>query len=78
MGVPVFSQIYEQLWRPVFTRGFSLGGSSTVDYDRALRAYLARTGDRMVLDVACGAGGTTRDRTLNTVRRIAARPAPLA
>ena len=61
MGVPVFSQIYEQLWRPVFTRGFSLGGSATGDYDRALRAYLARTGDRMVLDVACGPGNYSDD-----------------
>lgn len=61
MGVPVFSQIYERLWRPVFTRGFSLGGSSTIDYDRALRAYLARPGDRMVLDVACGPGNYSDD-----------------
>ncbi|ALG83603.1 class I SAM-dependent methyltransferase [Gordonia phthalatica] len=67
MGVPVFSQIYEQLWRPVFTRGFSLGGSSTVDYDRALRAYLARTGDRMVLDVACGPGNYSDDASRGLV-----------
>lgn len=61
MDVPVFSQVYEHLWRPVFTRGFSLGGSSTVDYDRALRAYLARPGDRMVLDIACGPGNYSHD-----------------
>ncbi len=56
----LFSQVYEHLWRPLFTRGFSLGGSSTVDYDRALRAYLARPGDRRVLDVACGPGNYAR------------------
>lgn len=61
MGVPAFSQIYEHLWRPIFTRGFSLGGSATADYDRALRAYLARPGDRMVLDVACGPGNYSDD-----------------
>ncbi|NLG45205.1 class I SAM-dependent methyltransferase [Gordonia sp. (in: high G+C Gram-positive bacteria)] len=61
MGNPAFSQIYERLWRPVFTRGFSLGGSSTADYDRALRTYLARPGDRMVLDVACGPGNYSHD-----------------
>lgn len=57
----LFSQIYERAWRPIFTRGFSLGGSSTVDYDRALRAYLARPGDRRVLDVACGPGNYAKD-----------------
>lgn len=56
-----FSQIYERIWRPVFTRGFSLGGSSTLDYDRALRAYLARPGDRRVLDIACGPGNYAYD-----------------
>ncbi|MBM7368010.1 class I SAM-dependent methyltransferase [Gordonia hydrophobica] len=61
MGNPAFSQIYEQLWRPVFTRGFSLGGSETADYDRALRAYLARPGQRRVLDVACGPGNYSDD-----------------
>ncbi|NLG44971.1 class I SAM-dependent methyltransferase [Gordonia sp. (in: high G+C Gram-positive bacteria)] len=57
----LFSQIYEKLWRPVFTRGFSLGGSATADYDRALRAYLARPGERAVLDVACGPGNYAAD-----------------
>lgn len=56
----VFAGIYENLWRPTFTRLFSLGGSSTENYDRALRAYLARPGDRLVLDVACGPGNYTR------------------
>ncbi|WP_143965801.1 class I SAM-dependent methyltransferase [Gordonia zhaorongruii] len=61
MQNPAFSQIYETLWRPVFTRGFSLGGSATADYDRALRAYLARPGDRQVLDMACGPGNYSAD-----------------
>lgn len=56
-----FSQLYERAWRPLFTRGFSLGGSSTLTYDRALRAYLARPGDRRVLDIACGPGNYARD-----------------
>ncbi|WP_026919091.1 class I SAM-dependent methyltransferase [Gordonia shandongensis] len=61
MGNPVFSQVYERAWRPLFTRGFSLGGTQTVDYDRALRSYLARDGDRFVLDVACGPGNYSDD-----------------
>ncbi|MCG7634618.1 methyltransferase domain-containing protein [Gordonia McavH-238-E] len=56
-----FAEIYEHLWRPTFTRLFSLGGRSTADFDRALRAYLARPGDRLVLDVACGPGNYTRE-----------------
>lgn len=56
-----FSTIYEHTWRPIFTRGFSLGGSSTADYDRALRSYLARPGARRVLDVACGPGNYAKD-----------------
>ncbi|AZG46135.1 class I SAM-dependent methyltransferase [Gordonia insulae] len=56
----VFSQVYEHLWRPVFTRLFSLGGTDTADFDRALTAYLSRPGDRLVLDVACGPGNYTR------------------
>lgn len=58
---PLVSQIYERAWRPLFTRGFSLGRSDTVDYDRALRAYLARPGDRRVLDIACGPGNYAHD-----------------
>lgn len=57
----LFSQVYEHTWRPIFTRGFSLGGSQTADYDRALRAYLARPGDRRVLDIACGPGNYAKD-----------------
>lgn len=60
MRNPVFSQVYERLWRPVFTRLFSLGGTGTADFDRALTAYLSRPGERMVLDVACGPGNYTR------------------
>ncbi|MYR07045.1 methyltransferase domain-containing protein [Gordonia sp. SID5947] len=60
MRNPVFSHVYEQLWRPVFTRLFSLGGSGTADFDTALSAYLARPGDRRILDVACGPGNYTR------------------
>ena len=59
MRNPVFSRVYEHAWRPVFTRLFSLGGSATEDYDRALRAYLARPGERLMLDVACGPGNYT-------------------
>ncbi|MCR5977520.1 methyltransferase domain-containing protein [Gordonia jinghuaiqii] len=55
-----FAEIYEHLWRPTFTRLFSLGGRATEDFDRALRAYLARPGERSVLDVACGPGNYTR------------------
>ncbi|GEE01307.1 similarity with UbiE/COQ5 methyltransferase [Gordonia spumicola] len=61
MGNPVFSQVYERAWRPLFTRGFSLGASDTADYDRALRAYLARPGERTVLDIACGPGNYSAD-----------------
>ncbi|MFT4085648.1 MAG: class I SAM-dependent methyltransferase [Gordonia sp. (in: high G+C Gram-positive bacteria)] len=57
----LFSEVYEKAWRPLFTRGFSLGGSSTADFDRALRAYLARPGERRVLDVACGPGNYAED-----------------
>ncbi|PWD41513.1 methyltransferase type 11 [Gordonia paraffinivorans] len=60
MRNPVFAGVYERIWRPTFTRLFSLGGSATEDYDRALRAWLARPGERLVLDVACGPGNYTR------------------
>lgn len=56
----VFSVVYQDLWRPTFTRLFSLGGSSTAEFDRALMSYLARPGDRRILDVACGPGNYTR------------------
>lgn len=60
MRNPVFSHVYERLWRPVFTRLISLGGTGTADFDRALTAYLSRPGERLVLDVACGPGNYTR------------------
>ncbi|MDR2281106.1 MAG: class I SAM-dependent methyltransferase [Gordonia sp. (in: high G+C Gram-positive bacteria)] len=61
MAAPVFSQVYERAWRPLFTRGFSLGASDTTDYDNALRSYLGRPGERTVLDIACGPGNYSRD-----------------
>ncbi|MFT4200569.1 class I SAM-dependent methyltransferase [Gordonia sp. (in: high G+C Gram-positive bacteria)] len=60
MGNPVVSAVYERVWRPVFTRLFSFGGPGTAEYDRAFTAYLARSGDRQILDVACGPGLYTR------------------
>ncbi len=60
MHNPLFSHVYERRWRPVFTRLFSLGGTGTADFDRALRAYLSRPGERLMLDVACGPGNYTR------------------
>ncbi len=60
MRNPVFAEIYERAWRPIFTRLFSFGGRSTVDHDRTLTAHLGRPGDRRVLDVACGPGTYTR------------------
>ncbi|MEO9326593.1 class I SAM-dependent methyltransferase [Gordonia aurantiaca] len=60
MRNPAFAGIYERIWRPTFTRLFSLGGRATEDHDRALRAWLARPGERLVLDVACGPGNYTR------------------
>lgn len=60
MNNPLLSEIYERVWRPAFTRLFSLGGSSTEEIDRALVAYLSRPGERSILDVACGPGNYTR------------------
>ena len=60
MNNPLLSDVYERLWRPMFTRLFSFGGSSTEVTDRALVAYLSRPGDRTILDVACGPGNYTR------------------
>ena len=47
MANPVVSAVYEGLWRPTFTRIFSLGGPGTAEYDKAFTAYLARTGERL-------------------------------
>lgn len=60
MRNPLFSLVYEHLWRPTFTRLFSFGGRGTADFDRALTAYLSRPGERLMLDVACGPGNYTR------------------
>lgn len=60
MRNPLFSRVYEGIWRPTFTRLFSLGGTDTADVDKALTAYLSRPGDRMMLDVACGPGTYVR------------------
>ncbi|MGC4935022.1 class I SAM-dependent methyltransferase [Gordonia sp. DT30] len=79
MRNPWFSRIYERAWRPVFTRGFSLGSTETTDYDTALRAYLCRPGERMVLDIACGPGNYTRriaDGLTGTGRAVGVDSAP--
>ncbi|MBT0566960.1 class I SAM-dependent methyltransferase [Williamsia sp. CHRR-6] len=60
MQNPIFAEVYERAWRPVFTRLFSFGGSATADADRALTNRLSRAGDRLILDVACGPGNYTR------------------
>ncbi len=38
MQNPLFAEVYERTWRPIFTRLFSFGGSSTIGHDRALTA----------------------------------------
>lgn len=60
MQNPVFAAVYERAWRPLFTRLFSLGGTSTQQFDRQLVDQLGRPGDRIVLDVACGPGNYTK------------------
>lgn len=60
MQNPVFAAVYEKAWRPVFTRLFSLGGTSAARFDRRLVTHLGRPGDRTILDVACGPGNYTR------------------
>lgn len=57
----LLARIYESAWRPMFTRGFSLGGPSTANHQRELMRKLAKPGDRRVLDVACGPGLYTRE-----------------
>ena len=65
MANPVFSAVYESAWRPTFTRLFSFGGSGTAEFDKAFTAYLARAGERQILDVACGPGLYTRRLAAN-------------
>lgn len=60
MQNPVFAAVYEKAWRPVFTRLYSLGGTSAANFDRRLVTHLGRPGDRTILDVACGPGNYTR------------------
>lgn len=60
MQNPVFAAVYERAWRPVFTRLYSLGGTSAAEFDRRLVTHLGRPGDRTILDVACGPGNYTR------------------
>lgn len=60
MQNPVFAAVYERAWRPLFTRLFSLGGTSTQQFDRQLVDQLGRPGDRIMLDVACGPGNYTK------------------
>jgi ubiquinone/menaquinone biosynthesis C-methylase UbiE len=59
MENPVFAAVYERAWRPVFTRLFSFGGTSTLVAGQRLTEHLARPGDRRILDVACGPGNYT-------------------
>ncbi|OZG30188.1 methyltransferase type 11 [Williamsia sp. 1138] len=56
----VFAAVYERAWRPIFTRLYSLGGTSAAKFDRRLVTHLGRPGDRTILDVACGPGNYTR------------------
>lgn len=56
----LFARIYEGIWRPIFTRGFSFGGPDTKDYTEKVIAELAPHGSGLLLDVACGPGLHTR------------------
>ncbi len=60
MQSPAVAAVYERLWRPGFTRLFSLGGVGTREAHDALLADLAPAGSSRVLDVACGPGLYTR------------------
>ena len=42
MANPVVSAVYEGVWRPTFTRFFSLGGPGTAEYDKAFTAANAK------------------------------------
>lgn len=60
MQSPMLAWVYEELWRPVFTRMFSFGSGRTArQTEAALRAVLPAKQGR-VLDVACGPGLYTR------------------
>lgn len=57
----LLAAIYERAWRPMFTRGFSYGGKSTLKAHTALMGEIAGRGDLKILDVACGPGLYTRE-----------------
>ncbi|SHX51514.1 Similarity with UbiE/COQ5 methyltransferase [Mycobacteroides abscessus subsp. bolletii] len=61
MQSPLLAAIYEPAWRPMFTRGFSYGGKSTLKAHTALMDEIAGRGDHKILDVACGPGLYTRE-----------------
>ncbi|CPY68077.1 Similarity with UbiE/COQ5 methyltransferase [Mycobacteroides abscessus] len=61
MQSPLLAAIYERAWRPMFTRGFSYGGKSTLKAHTALMNEIAGRGDHKILDVACGPGLYTRE-----------------
>ncbi|MDM2351178.1 class I SAM-dependent methyltransferase, partial [Mycobacteroides abscessus] len=61
MQSPLLAAIYERAWRPMFTRGFSYGGKSTLKAHTALMDEIAGRGDHKILDVACGPGLYTRE-----------------
>ncbi|MDF0528305.1 class I SAM-dependent methyltransferase [Tsukamurella sp. 8F] len=60
MQSPVVAAVYERVWRPAFTRLFSLGGGGTAELHDALLADLALEGETTLLDVGCGPGLYTR------------------
>lgn len=59
MHLPGLAAVYEKLWRPLFTRLFSLGGP-TAQVHRRFVAEIAPAPDGLVLDVGCGPGLYTR------------------
>ncbi|WJR36559.1 class I SAM-dependent methyltransferase [Mycobacteroides immunogenum] len=61
MQSPLLAAIYERAWRPMFTRGFSYGGKSTLRTHTTLMDEIAGRGDHKILDVACGPGLYTRE-----------------
>jgi ubiquinone/menaquinone biosynthesis C-methylase UbiE len=60
MHNPALAAVYQRLWRPAFTRLFSLGGSGTLDAHNELIDELSLSGERRILDVGCGPGLYTR------------------
>ena len=60
MHNPALAAVYQKLWRPAFTRLFSLGGSGTLTAHNDLIADLAIGGEHRLLDIGCGPGLYTR------------------